>query len=71
MKFLTENGMYAVVADTGMAIAFNGGHTNKLYRKTNDFADCTEVDASTVPADDEEATAEDYEAALAEMGVEV
>ena len=53
MKLLKENGMYAVVADPGMAIAFDGGYTHKLYRKTNDFADCTEIDASAVPTDDE------------------
>lgn len=56
MKFLAENGMYAVVADPGMVIDYGNGYCHKLYRKTNDFADCTEVDASTIPAEEEELT---------------
>ena len=71
MKFLIENGMYAVLADPGMVIDHGNGYCHKLYRKENDFADCVEVDASVVPVEDEEPTAEDYEIALVEMGVEV
>ena len=56
MKFLTENGMYAVVADGGMAIKFPGGYCHKLYRKEHDFSDCTEVDISEVPVEEEELT---------------
>lgn len=54
MKLLKENGMYAVVADPGMAIAFADGYCHKLYRKICDFSDCTEVDASAVPHMEEE-----------------
>lgn len=71
MQIVFENEKYAAIADPGMVIDYGNGYCYKLYRKENDFADCTEVDASAVPTEDEEATAEDYEAALAEMGVEV
>jgi hypothetical protein len=71
MKTVFENGMFAVVADPGMVIKYENGYCHKLYRKTNDFSDCTEVDETEVPVMDEEPTAEDYEATLAEMGVEV
>lgn len=71
MKFLFENGMYAAVADPGMVINYGDGYCHKLYRKENDFSDCVEVDESEVPVIEEEATAEDYETALAEMGVKV
>lgn len=71
MRIIAENGMYAAIADPGKAIDYGNGYCHKLYRKENDFADCTEVDASAVPVEEEEPTAEDYEAALAEMGVEV
>ena len=57
MRFLTENGMYAVVADPGMVISFPGGYCNKLYRKTNDFSDCVEIEAPS--EDDPELTAEE------------
>lgn len=56
MKILAENKMYAVVADSGMAIKFPGGYCHKLYRKENDFSDCTEVDISEVPVEEEELT---------------
>lgn len=83
MRIIEENGKFALVADLGKAIRFGDCYCHKLYRKENDFADCTEVDASTIPTEEEELTDEpidgyteeatdaDYEAALAEMGVEV
>ena len=51
MRFVEENGKYAVIAAPGMAISFPGGYCHKLYRKTNDFSDCTEIEA---PVEDEE-----------------
>lgn len=63
MKIIAENGMYAVVAAPGMVIDHGDGYCHKLYRKTNDFEDCAEVDASVVPVDDEITDAE----ALAEL----
>lgn len=64
MRIIEENGMYAVVADPGMVISYGeDGYCHKLYRKTNDFEDCAEVDASVVPVDDEITDAE----ALAEL----
>ena len=71
MRIIEENGKYAAVADPNMVINFGDCYCHKLYRKENDFSDCVEVDASAVPVIEEEATAEDYETALAEMGVEV
>lgn len=71
MKKVFENGMYAIVADPGMVIDHGDGYCHKLYREMDNFADCTEVDASVVPVTEDEVTAADYEAALAEMGVEV
>ena len=56
MRIIEENGKYAAVADSGMAISFDGGYCHKLYRKENDFSDCTEVDISEVPAVEEELT---------------
>ena len=56
MQIIKENEKYAVVADSGMAIKFPGGHCHKLYRKENDFSDCTEVDISEVPVVEEELT---------------
>ena len=43
-----------------------------VYQEDIDETNWTEVDESEVPViEDEEATAEDYETALAEMGVKV
>ncbi len=71
MKFLTENGMFAAVAAPGMVINYGDGYCHKLYRKTDDFSDCIEVDESEVPPAEDEATEADYQSALREMGVEV
>ena len=71
MRKYIENGMYAVVAEQGMVIQYATGYCHKLYREEDDFSDCTEVDASTIPTEDEEATETDYQNALSEMGVEV
>ena len=47
-------------------------YTPKAYLfAESEEADWVEVDASEVPVIEEEATAEDYHTALAEMGVEV
>ena len=54
MKTIFENGMFAVVADPGMAIKYENGYCHKLYRKTDDFSDCAEVDASEVPEEEAE-----------------
>lgn len=59
MQFLTENGMYAVVADVGMSILSENGYCHKLYRKTNDFSDCVEVNISEVPTENEEISDEE------------
>ena len=56
MRIIEENGKYAAVPGSGMAIKFPGGYCHKLYRKENDFSDCTEVDISEVPAVEEELT---------------
>ena len=53
MKFLTENGMYAAAAEKGMVINYGNGYCHKLYRKENDFSNCTEVDESEIPVLDE------------------
>ena len=53
MRYLQENGMYAVVAEPNMAIKFGDDYCHKLYRKTNNFSDCTEVDVSVVPSEPE------------------
>ncbi len=54
MKTVFENGMYAVVADPGMVISHGGNTCHKLYRKGNDFSDCTEIEKPMV--EDEEIT---------------
>lgn len=47
-------------------------YTPKAYLFTEtEESEWVEVDETEVPVTDEEPTAEDYEAALAEMGVEV
>lgn len=71
MKQFFENEMYALVADPGMVIDYGTGYCHKLYRKTDNFSDCTEVDASAVPVEDEEVTDTDYQNSLREMGVKV
>ena len=49
--------MYAVVAEPNKVINYGGGNCHKLYRKENDFSDCTEIDA---PIEEEEPTEADY-----------
>lgn len=71
MRSFFENEMYALVADPGMVINYGTGYCHKLYRPTNDFTDCIEVDASAVPVEDEEVNDTDYQNALREMGVNV
>lgn len=61
MKYLKENGMYAIVAEPNMVIKFDEDYCHKLYRKTNDFSDCTEVDASVVPVAEAEALQKQWE----------
>ena len=59
MKFLIENGMYAVVAEDGMVISSEYGYCHKLYRNTNNFSDCAEINISEVPTEDEEISDEE------------
>lgn len=66
-------GHYVLSADNGMTL-FDGEIYTKVFVSQEDIDETnwTEVDESEVPViEDEEATAEDYETALAEMGVKV
>ncbi len=67
MKFLIENGMYVAIADNqNLVINYGDGYCYKLYRKVNDFSDCTEVEK---PVEEEVATEADYINALNQLGV--
>lgn len=66
-------GHYVLSADNGMTL-FDGEIYTKVFVSQEDIDETnwTEVDESEVPViEDEEPTAEDYETALAEMGVKV
>lgn len=72
IKTTNKFGHYVLSAEKGMTLT-NGEIYTKVYISHEDIDESawTEVDDSAVPVVDEEATTEDYEAALAEMGVEV
>jgi hypothetical protein len=72
LKTLNSFGHSALSADKGKTL-YNGEIYTKIYISNKDIDETawTEVDDSEVPVMDEEPTAEGYEAALAEMGVEV
>lgn len=63
---------YVLSAEKGKTL-HNGEIYTKVFisHKDIDEATWTEVDDSEVPVIEEEPTAEDYETALAEMGVQV
>ena len=63
---------YVLSAEKGKTL-HNGEIYTKVFVSQEDIdeANWTEVDDSEVPVIEEEPTAEDYEAALAEMGVTV
>ena len=65
-------GHYVLSAEKGMTL-HNGEIYTKVFVSQEDIDETnwTEVDDSEVPVIDEEPTAEDYETALAEMGVTV
>lgn len=77
MKKAIENGITVLTAGDGMKLT-NGeafGSTVRLgvHDSESNWYEITEAEAEKLMEveDDEEPTAEDYEAALAEMGVEV
>lgn len=57
MKIISENGKYACIPDKGKVISYGDSYCDKLYRKANDFSDCTEIDK---PIENEEPTEADY-----------
>lgn len=72
IKTTNDFGHYVLSADKGNTL-HNGEIYTKVYISNADIDETNwiEVDDSTVPVVEDEATAADYEAALAEMGVEV
>lgn len=76
MKKVIENGITMLTADTGMKLTNGSAFGSVVYLGAHDSEDnwheITEAEAEKLMAEeDEEATAEDYQTALAEMGVEV
>lgn len=77
MKKAIENGITVLTADDGMKLTNGTSFGSVVYLGANDsesnWYEITEAEAEKLMEgeNDEEATAEDYEAALAEMGVEV
>ena len=65
-------GHFVLSAEKGKTL-FDGEIYTKVFVSQEDIdeANWTEVDDSAVPVIEEEPTAEDYETALAEMGVQV
>ena len=65
-------GHYVLSAEKGKTL-YNGEIYTKVFVSQEDIDETkwAEVDDSAVPVIDEEATAEDYQKALSEMGVEV
>ena len=57
MKVIFENGMHAIVSEPNTVIDYGNGYCHKLYRKTNDFTDCIEID---IPNVEEEPSESDY-----------
>ena len=68
VRFVFENGMYAAIAEPNMVIDYGDGYCDKLYRKTDDFSDCTEIEKPFV---EEELTETEEKAAAYDvlMGV--
>lgn len=52
MRIVEENGKFALIADPEKVIVHGGGYCDKLYRKVNDFSDCTEME-KPIMEDDE------------------
>ena len=76
MKKAIENGITVLTADNGMKLTNGSSFGSVVYLGVHDSEDnwheITEAEAEKLMAEeDEEATAEDYETALAEMGVKV
>ncbi len=71
-KYQNSFGHAVLSADNGKTL-YNGEIYTKVFVSHVDIEESnwTEVDDDEVPIMDEAPTAEDYEAALAEMGVEV
>lgn len=76
MKKAIENGITVLTADNGMKLT-NGSSFGSVvclgvYDSPDNWYEITEAEAEQLMAvEDEEATSDDYEAALAEMGVKV
>ena len=76
MKKVIENGITVLTADNGMKLT-NGSSFGSVvclgvHDNESNWHEITEAEAEKLMAEeDEEATAEDYQTALAEMGVEV
>lgn len=76
MKKVIENGITVLTADNGMKLT-NGSSFGSVvclgvHDSEDNWHEITEAEAEKLMAvEDEEPTAEDYETALAEMGVEV
>ena len=78
MRKVIENGITVLTADSGMKLTNGASFGSVVCLGVNDSADnwkeITEAEAERLIAEsesDEEATIADYEASLAEMGVEV
>lgn len=76
MKKAIENGITVLTAENGMKLTNGSSFGSVVCLGVNDSEDnwheITEAEAEKLMAEeDEEATAEDYQTALAEMGVEV
>lgn len=76
MKKETENGITVLTAENGMKLTNGSSFGSVVCLGVNDSEDnwheITEAEAEKLMAEeDEEPTAEDYETALAEMGVQV
>ena len=70
MRYIEENNLRIIIPDEGKWL-YNGEACSDLVylAKNASVDDWREVDEYIEPTDDDEATAEDYEAALAELGV--
>lgn len=77
MKKAVENGITVLTAENGMKLTNGTSFGSVVCLGVNDsesnWHEITEAEAEKLMAveDDEEATEEDYQTALAEMGVEV
>lgn len=70
MRYIEENNLRIITPDDGKWL-YNGEVCSDLVYlgKNASIDDWTEVDEYIEPISEEEATTEDYEAALAELGV--